>query len=668
MSIGSSIKSGVSKVTTAVKNVFTGNKTYKAGDSSKLESGSTYQAPSGMQTVTATKSTPQTGIRPTTVSRGGGGGGGGSSTTTPALSQETTLKQALVITEKPAQPTTQPLPSRPVSTYTAAPTLKEKYKEATSTEGFFRGTLSFLGSQASIKSEQGRSWLAQRGLTNYDPRVSPIVGTTVKTGAYFVPVVGPTFLIGGGLEEVGTTAGRARITSGANIIEQTYGVPKVVGETVLYGANIASIGLGAFAFKGDINKLTPTKTDTVFLGSQQSLVGVQGQPKIITEMRFRTTKTSIFGKSSQLGVSKTSTDILRTTEGSLQVGESVTFGTSRNIALDMFKGKIVTFGKPAQFNVIARSVSGPGKVLSTDVTKTITAGRGVAGRNIFSVPMKSAQKFQFASGSIARGGENIFIKGFSLSKVQGATKFKPSTFKGVILKPQSSYDGFTVISSPSGLSSKGATVFQQAQTASMQSTAGFTNIAKPSAFMPKAIPFTTPKQITEYQTKQLQSPLTIQVPKEDVLLKQTSTIGLFQIPKTSTRSRTVTTPVTTQIPVVETNLMVGQIPIISPRIDISPKSYGGLLAPRIPTEPVTKVDTPIIPIVAFPSFNLDLGRMPSRVYTKKRKYKYTPSYEAFAFNIRGKKPKGVETGFRVRPLTKEFKSFDPSKLFKKIKF
>lgn len=59
----------------------------------------------------------------------------------------------------------------------------------------------------------------------------------------------------------------------------------------------------------------------------------------------------------------------------------------------------------------------------------------------------------------------------------------------------------------------------------------------------------------------------------------------------------------------------------------------------------------------LPSFGFDEGKRPSRKYKGKRKYKYTPSYEAVIFGIKGKKPKGLETGARIRPLTKDFKPF-----------
>jgi hypothetical protein len=46
--------------------------------------------------------------------------------------------------------------------------------------------------------------------------------------------------------------------------------------------------------------------------------------------------------------------------------------------------------------------------------------------------------------------------------------------------------------------------------------------------------------------------------------------------------------------------------------------------------------------------------LPTRRYKGKQRKKYTPSYEAFVFGIRGKAPRGTETGARIRPITKGF--------------
>ena len=57
----------------------------------------------------------------------------------------------------------------------------------------------------------------------------------------------------------------------------------------------------------------------------------------------------------------------------------------------------------------------------------------------------------------------------------------------------------------------------------------------------------------------------------------------------------------------------------------------------------------------IPPFPLGgLGNLGTKRYKGKRKFKYTPSYEAFVLGIKGKAPKGIETGSRIRPITPGF--------------
>ena len=61
----------------------------------------------------------------------------------------------------------------------------------------------------------------------------------------------------------------------------------------------------------------------------------------------------------------------------------------------------------------------------------------------------------------------------------------------------------------------------------------------------------------------------------------------------------------------------------------------------------------IVPFIIPPissSFDFNTGFRPFKRFRGKQKTKYTPSYEAIIFNIRGKAPKGVETGARIRPI------------------
>lgn len=88
-----------------------------------------------------------------------------------------------------------------------------------------------------------------------------------------------------------------------------------------------------------------------------------------------------------------------------------------------------------------------------------------------------------------------------------------------------------------------------------------------------------------------------------------------------------------------------------------------------PTPSVTSVKTPstFIPIIPFIPSGEFSGGLSKRKIRGKRKYKYTPSYEALVFNITGSKPRGVETGARVRPIPKGFKFYSSSFKFPSFK-
>lgn len=92
----------------------------------------------------------------------------------------------------------------------------------------------------------------------------------------------------------------------------------------------------------------------------------------------------------------------------------------------------------------------------------------------------------------------------------------------------------------------------------------------------------------------------------------------------------------------------------STRIDLV--STPTFVTPTI-TTPNTFIKTPsffIPPVFDIPSFNFDAGKMSSRIYRGKQAKKYTPSFEALVFNIRGKAPKGLETGARTRPIPRGY--------------
>lgn len=66
----------------------------------------------------------------------------------------------------------------------------------------------------------------------------------------------------------------------------------------------------------------------------------------------------------------------------------------------------------------------------------------------------------------------------------------------------------------------------------------------------------------------------------------------------------------------------------------------------------------------FPSIGADFGQLGKRRIKARRVTAYTPSFNALFYNIKGSKPRGIETGLRIRPVTKGFKF---STIFKKAR-
>lgn len=158
-------------------------------------------------------------------------------------------------------------------------------------------------------------------------------------------------------------------------------------------------------------------------------------------------------------------------------------------------------------------------------------------------------------------------------------------------------------------------------------------------------------QITtqKYNTKLNYGLQSIQSPKVDTKTNSINYTKTLTIPRVESKQRVTTIPsitpttTTTTIPKITTNTITTQTttpkftnptPNITSNINITPK-----------------FDIPIVPW--FPSGSLDFGGSSKRKRGKRR-YKYTPSYEALIFNIKGKMPKGTETGARIRPITKGY--------------
>lgn len=170
-------------------------------------------------------------------------------------------------------------------------------------------------------------------------------------------------------------------------------------------------------------------------------------------------------------------------------------------------------------------------------------------------------------------------------------------------------------------------------------------------FATSSLTFKTPTFATGLRTRQ-ESPTIISPTIDTFQATKTETdaysgfVGdnFFNPTKSSTRSSqnfitTTTTAQTTAQTTEQTS--IGALGVVTPIITI----------------PNLRIRKDYIGIGGLPLGFGGLGSPGTRKYKGRRRFRYTPSYEAFIFNIRGSKPKGIETGARIRPITPSFSFF-----------
>ena len=177
------------------------------------------------------------------------------------------------------------------------------------------------------------------------------------------------------------------------------------------------------------------------------------------------------------------------------------------------------------------------------------------------------------------------------------------------------------------------------------------------------------------------SPAQTQIPKIDTGIK----IDVLQIiiPKIDTgiktgsrsrgRSKTklalISSPAITTKPKIDTGIKTQVIQVRRLKINQQSKLFstmtsfqyggGGYNYNYPPTIPTIPLPIPLgIPLGMGGGSTLKLGNVrPRRTPTR-----YTPSFKALFFKIRGKDPGGVKTGFRFRPITPGFSFFRKRKI------
>jgi len=185
---------------------------------------------------------------------------------------------------------------------------------------------------------------------------------------------------------------------------------------------------------------------------------------------------------------------------------------------------------------------------------------------------------------------------------------------------------------------------------------------------------TSPPSTTTITTKASTTlfPITSQRTSQVQVVKQVSS----QSPMTTQVNRQGMFPITTQISPQVFSQVTSSIPIQSSSTSQVTSLASSQALIQIPMQSTTSTPTsitssifppisptPIVPFLAPFRMKFPTGIKSRSVKGRKPRYKYTPDFPSLVLNIRGKQPKGMETGVKIRPIPKNFKwSFGKFKL------
>lgn len=383
--------------------------------------------------------------------------------------------------------------------------------------------------------------------------------------------------------------------------------------------------------------------------------------KVYTETLFKTSK-------GQVGYSQTVSKLFgKGKDVKVSAGITKGFVGTKNIKLPSGKIKLTDI-KVFRAGQGTKTVSGKGDILTGSISKFKGTAGSMSIKQLFG---KGTQIDDFAGVSARIGTSKVgAAKGVAFTE-KGFNIFKGTDF--VIKAPTTS--AFTSAGSSAAKSNVLKNIIKQNQAlAQAQTSAGVsTTLSKTSTFLPslavsaptiagqsfKAVTPTVTKTITFPKvatttiatTKTKQVPLAATFTGSTTRTKTRGTTTTFTSPiiTTATIPRLTTTPIQTTTPVLKT-------PTIT---KITPRTT----TPVVPYVPI--VPTPIIPkpfAFALPSAFLGKGT-PAGFLSGGFGSRYTPSFKALAFDIKGAKPKVKRyTGLELRPITPDFSWLKPKKL------
>lgn len=386
----------------------------------------------------------------------------------------------------------------------------------------------------------------------------------------------------------------------------------------------------AWKWEAAIGGLTPIPTynpqalDVAFIGQRQTTSG----GKIYTDLFYRTSK-------GQRGIYSQETIPMQQYES----GYMTSFSGGKGI----YKGKVYTQEFSAASFDIAKPISYNDKMFSASRTLAgaVQTPSGVSGYKGAALSYESGELINVAGAANTKWG---------FSRVLGKLKMTDiSAGKGYdIIAGGGANTGGALYSS--GLKQVASASAQRNVLAGLSSTSakGAPLISFPSQIFQTQSQSQSIKQQYKFQSMQYRTQQMQLTGEKTIAINKIGSKEFF-----AGGSASATMPA-------QTALRFEQ-PALRFETPAAATATSGFITPP-PTPP--HIPTPVPPIPLF-----DFGeKRGGRTYKGKQPKRYTPSYESFVFGFRGKAPKGIETGARIRPITKGFKFYDTKNLkFNKFK-
>lgn len=339
-----------------------------------------------------------------------------------------------------------------------------------------------------------------------------------------------------------------------------------------------------------------------------------------------------------------------------------------------------------QDNIGVRIMKGGRLVVDKSVNGFVEISKGIIypiKKTKFEVAKFSSTGYGFEVGNIGASfgktfsGKNTFkyfglMKKSSYTTINFGERLTPVILKGNI--PKGFASSRSLILSPKALASTQASTAGAIAQLSKNSFRGFSvgktiavsqvAIVSKSAFYGKGMYERTEStssllQIPSTQFRQLSSLQPIYSQKYLYIQQTKSKSGLVNVLGSGSSQSNYFRMGSRVTPTQDFSFNTPQLKLGQRSINITPLHPANRISIR---PPKPRPDVPV-----FPDFNLG-GSSKSfskiRIIGVRYKYSYTPSYSAVVFNIRGKRPRGIETGFNLRPITKGFTYFKKVKTVK----